>query len=366
MYRRYEWVRPEMQELMKSYIPVAVEHRTWQESIPHPDRYFPGFLSRAGMELYEPAEGHGSTDLVGLFALTPDGTQLHPPLTTNESPTAVLSPHQFLEASLANWDALPIGERGFETANPDFERVEWRWASGTNMPTSARHSTILQSWTRDLPRDERTSEPIQRKEWMVGAWNSDFLWFEDPALLIPNELVEGNSYRLPQWWTRRLVQYHLVDNVAGLTEPFPDEAIERDDVFFQVEQVSPAQVIFRLVGKTRAVERGRWRLSPPSEEVETERGFETELLGRVVWDRRNANFLEFNFVAIGTRWGGTAENRRWEPEFPPAHVDLAPAPIGVSFRLFREGPEEATPPFFAWSGRADDYYGRWDRNRPLD
>jgi hypothetical protein len=360
MYRRYEWSRPEMQEILKSYIPVMVEHRTWQESIPHPERDFPGFIARAGMELYEPAEGHGSIDLVGLFALTPDGSRLHPSLTTTESPEAVLSPFEFLQAGLKSWDALPLSEVGFEAANPDFERANWRWSSAIAIPAQARDSVVLQSWTRDLPRTEERSDPIKRKAWMAGAWNSDFLWIEDPEFLIPEHPEEGRNYALPGWWTKRLVQYHLVDNVAGLTKPFPASAIERADVFLKTERVSKNRVSFELVGKTRAVERGRWKLSPPSQEVETERGFETEILGRVVWDRERSEFLEFNFVAIGTRWGGTGENRRWEVEFPPAHNDLAPAPVGVAFRLFRKGPKEAIPPFFAWSERADGYFGRWN------
>mgnify|MGYP007046914306 CR=1 FL=1 len=43
-------------------------------------------------------------------------------------------------------------------------------------------------------------------------------------------------------------------------------------------------------------------------------------------------------------------------EFPPPHDDLAPAPIGVAFRLFESRAKDAVPPFFAWDNRGDAAY----------
>ena len=51
----------------------------------------------------------------------------------------------------------------------------------------------------------------------------------------------------------------------------------------------------------------------------------TEILGEAVFDMRAGKFVEFEFVALGQRWGRTAFNGRIE--------QLEPSPIGYVVQL---------------------------------
>lgn len=344
--------------LAKQFVTVAVEHQTWQDSIEAPDRFFPGFLDRSGMGPYEPEPGHGAFGLVGLFALRPDGTPLMPGLTTSESPSDRLSSQEYMAEALAVWDAVPVGGRAFVAADPDYPRPRAIWDSGADVPPAAQGAVVLQSWIRDLPRDPAGDVPVdgfqaRRKGFLKDVWNTDFLWIEEPEALMPASPIEGAVYRLPDWFGQRLARFHLIDNVAGLTRAFPPDAIKEADFLIRITSVSDTRVEMEIGGSTRAVEEGPWNLSQTSPQVDTSRGFTTRLSGRAVWLPKASRFERFEFAAVGTRWGGTAQNRRWEVEFPPTHNDLAEAPIGLWFEL-HEGPEEGRlPPFFAWKARGD-------------
>lgn len=365
MYRRYDFTLPYHVELAQKFVPVAVEHRTWQDSIEHPDRHFPGFLDRSGLAAYEPEEGHGAFGLVGLFALRPDGTPLMPGLTTAESPKDRLPTPDYLLQALEAWEALPEAERTFGSANPDYPRPDAIWTRAAYVPARADGAVVLQSWIRDLPRDEagEAAPPgfdERRKQFFRDVWNTDFLWLEAPESLMPAKPRVGDVYRLPASLGRRLTRFHLVDNVAGLTREFPDKSVKAATMLMKVVSVADDRVELELAGFTRAVEVGHWNLSQTSPEVDTERGFTTNIRGRATWLPAEARFSRFEFAAIGTRWGGTPQNRRWEVEFPPTHNDLAEAPIGLWFELYSGPDDEALPPFFTWYGRAeDDDYWRW-------
>jgi hypothetical protein len=363
LYRRYDWTLPYHVSLAQQFVPVAVEHRTWQDSIESPDTHFPGFLGRTGLGSYVPEEGHGAFGLVGLFALRPDGTPLMPGLTTAESPKDRLATPDYLLAALEAWKAVPPEERTFDAADPDYPRPRAIWASGADVPTSADGSIILQSWIRDLPRDAAGDAPvdgfeIRRKQFLKDVWNTDFVWIEDPEALVPASPVEGAVYRLPSWIATRLARFHMVDNVGGLTREFPRDTIEAAELLVKILSVTEERVELEISGTTRAVESGHWNLSQTSPGLNTERGFETRIGGRAVWLPKERRFEQLEFLAVGTRWGGTAQNRRWEVEFPPTHNDLAPAPIGIWFELY-EGPDDGRlPPFFTWHDRTDngDYW----------
>ena len=66
-----------------------------------------------------------------------------------------------------------------------------------------------------------------------------------------------------------------------------------------------------------------------------ERGLEMRLLGRR-FDRKQGRFVDFEVVAVGTRWGGTQYNGRGN--------DLAPAPFGAVLGLAHESRAERVAP----------------------
>jgi|GEM_PF-2572493 len=365
LYRRYDWTDPEALELAKQFVTVAVEHRTWQESLATPEQWFPGFLDRAGMQNYEPEDGHGANALVGLFALRPDGTQLAVPRTTTESPTPKRDTAEFLQAALEAWDGLSPEERTYDAAVADYPRPPSPWEAATNLPAELPpNRVVLQSWIRDLPREDKDEiapegAEIRRKGFFRDLWNTDFAWFEDPAAWLPENPKVGDVYSVPRWAVERLVRFHLVDNVAGLTRSFERDHVEIAEIRLAVVAASADRVEMVLSGQTRAAEAGEWQLSQTTEEVATTRGFETTIHGRATWLHREERFERLEFLAKGTRWGGTAQNRRFEVEFPPTSNDLAPAPIGLWFELYTGPEEKAIPPFFTWRGRSGAVY--WAR-----
>ncbi|MEE2830422.1 MAG: hypothetical protein VX498_14635 [Myxococcota bacterium] len=376
MYRRYDFTTPEVLEAREFFIPVAVEHTSWQGSLPDRELYFPGFLERSGLSLYDPGEGHGANLLVGLFGLRPDGTLMKTGRTNTERPSREKPETlDYLYEVAALWDEVPAEERSFPGLDRNFPRPEEHWSGAVQVPPMPRdcwlpdcrvspsNGLVLQSFTRDLPRQAEAlmdGGVPRRKDWFKEMYNTDFILIGAPEELVPYEPVEGTIHEWPDWLRERLVRFHLVDNVGGLTMAFPAEAIEKAEVFSKVTRVTPQVVELEFVGLTRAVAENTKGLSQTQKGEVVEVGFETELRGEARWLKEQQRFEEFRFTAIGTRWGGTPQNRRAEVEFPPHTNDIEGGPIGVTFRLFTGPKEDIVPPFFAWNRRGDpdDYWNR--------
>ena len=363
LYRRYDFTGDELSELIEQFVPVVVEHRSWQDSLPDRETFFRGFLQRSGMFDYEPAAGHGANLLVGLFGLRPDGTLLMKGRTNTEGPASKTETADYLRQMLVLWGDVAKKDRGFKDLAPDFPRPANLWHNAAHVPPMSDQALILQSFTRDLPREreERTAEGLERrKPYFSDIYNSDFMMVSDPGALVPKAPVVGAVYGWPTWLETRLARFHLVDNVAGLTISYPKKAIEKAEVFVKVLAVEAEAVELEIFGSTRAVARGDWGFSQTRLDKVSERGMETEIRGRAVWLPVEKRFGEFRMTAVGTRWGGTPQNRRAEVEFPPFTDDLDGGPIGVHFRLYEGPKEEIVAPFFAWYKRGDplDYWGR--------
>jgi hypothetical protein len=140
----------------------------------------------------------------------------------------------------------------------------------------------------------------------------------------------------------RLSRFHLLDNVRGQTLPFLPGHVEAAGIATRVARVSGDSVLLLMRGRSRARERGRWKVRGIGGAASAqERGFEAEILGMGLYDRASERFTVFELVAIGTRWGGTQYNERGD--------DLGPSPMGLLFRLAGDTPADRVPPAHFWA-----------------
>jgi hypothetical protein len=194
---------------------------------------------------------------------------------------------------------------------------------------------VLKVNTRDLPRN-----PPQQGRW-ANAWNQDFAWFtkEEAGRFLHGEIECGRTHEVPRPLVERLARFHSLDNVHGQTSPFPVRAIEVATLTSRVTAVDGDEGSLRMEGRTKAVQKGDWSIRgyrdmrrPSSQE----HGLEMKLLGSARFDRKQGCFVDFEAVAVGTRWGGTQYNGRGN--------DLAPTPFGAVLSLGGESWAERVAP----------------------
>ena len=65
-------------------------------------------------------------------------------------------------------------------------------------------------------------------------------------------------------------------------------------------------------------------------------GIKLQLLGNLTYNRTTEKFEDFDAIAVGSHWGATAFNARFD--------DLGPEPIGFAFELASDSMIDRTPP----------------------
>ena len=66
------------------------------------------------------------------------------------------------------------------------------------------------------------------------------------------------------------------------------------------------------------------------------RGIKLQLLGDLTSNQTKEKFEDFDTITVGTHWGATAFNARFD--------DLGPEPIGFAFELASNSMIDRTPP----------------------
>jgi hypothetical protein len=204
---------------------------------------------------------------------------------------------------------------------------------------------VLKVYARDLPRAVETRPADSRRD----AINYDHAWFtkEEVTSLVPLDARVGVQCPVPAAIVRRLARFHLLDNVRGETPMWRAEEVQRAEMRLTVTAARSDSLKLRLHGVVCSVARGTWAVRPFRERLSsTERGFDCRLVGFLDWDRSRARFVRFDLLAVGTRWGGSEHNVRWD--------DLDPAPMGIAFELAKDRPWDRIPP----QGSSADYWGR--------
>jgi len=266
----------------------------------------------------------------GLYAFRADGTLLASVNTREARPLLGM-----LERALDRWEENPrtIAEAP-DTYDPD-PRFRSRYPEG---------GLVLLTTTRDLPRAADTRPDDLRRH----AFNHDYAWFtrEEAASLVPTDPRIGGVMPVPLPIVRRIARFHLLDSTRGETPAWRAEDVEVADLTVEVTGLDGEVVELRLEGRIRNHAHGTWAIrgfQPP--ESDQDRGFDAWLLGFLAYDRATSAFTRFDTLAVGTRWGGTEYNGRYD--------DLAPAPLGVMFELAGSLPRDRTPPH----ANLADYFG---------
>ena len=136
----------------------------------------------------------------------------------------------------------------------------------------------------------------------------------------------GESHKFPVALVRRIVRFHLLDYVYGQTLPYAEADVKKAELTATVIKRDEGCVVLKLAGETHA-------------ETGT-RGVRMKLLGQATWDIETGYFVEFEIVAVGTRWGGTRYNFRQN--------ELEEAPLGIVLTMAGKAPEDRVPPAFVY------------------
>jgi hypothetical protein len=339
--RQSVWSDPEVKALAGQLIPAADEVGRLQSGGDAECRLFQKIAEQGHFA----GRTTPSRTRQGTYATTADGTLLAS--WNSNDPRLVF--HKLREA-LETWDRIKAEGVRFPREGPLNSAVLTR--ADRSYP---KRGLVLKVNTRDLPRD-----PPENGQW-THAWNQDFAWFskEEAGQFLPGEVEPDRPRDVPRIVVERLVRFHLLDNVRGQTPPFPVHAIENASLSSRVTTVNGEVVCLRLDGRTRAVQKGKWPIhgfedmNQPSDQ---ERGVEMKLLGSARFDQKQARFVGFELVALGTRWGGTQYNCRGD--------DLAPAPIGAVLSLAGESrTDRVAPEHFRGYGSVDGEWSQPSRDR---
>lgn len=261
----------------------------------------------------------------GTYCITPSG-KLLASINTND-PDQML---KMMEKALAKWNSMPKAERLLREsprpASGDVLRTERFFPDG---------GMVLKEYCRDLPRND------QSDDWRGKAWNQDYAWFRKSEVIkfVPAFFEIGAKTFVEKSLVRRLARCHLIDGVRGPTIAMPDKSVSLAWMTSEVTARYDDMVILRLEGQVRTKEVGVWAVAG-YEDVNSSkmqnRGVDLQILGRARYSISQSKFFTFEFLAVGTRWGGTQFNGRYD--------DLMPAPIGFAFSLAGNTQSERVAP----------------------
>jgi hypothetical protein len=316
--------------LRERFVPVAANISTLQRQDDEEGRFLRlvAWQGRFGLSFEEArarmAEPEHGECHQGQFAVTTEGELLGSRHTRD--PRLLL---EVLEKAVENWERRKTQLAATEVADvadPD-GRFAWRYPED---------GLVLHLGCTDLPR-QVDLRPEERR----GAHNQDYVWItrEEMLALAPDDARAGDSFPMHGPVARRLIRYHLLDSVRGETPAWPAEALRDTEVKLTVIEATTGRVDLRLSGHAHLVEQGEWHSRRRVNGIGCliqERGYDAQLLGYLTFDRRERRFSRFDLVAVGTRWGGTTFNVRYD--------DVEPAPMGVAFTLAGREVRDRTPP----------------------
>lgn len=215
------------------------------------------------------AQGRPRTSQQGIYCFAPSGEFLGSDNTRDPRRA-----ERVIRSSLEKWKDLPRAKR-LRTDDPSKTKI------ARNEDSYPKDGLVLRQYARDLPR--RNEED---GVWM-DALNFDMVWFR------ADEVKGWTQPEVPAAVVRRLVRYHMVDNVRGQNFPFQDGQIEKATITGEVVSRKGSQVTYRYAGEAAA--------------SDANRGMEVRILGRATWDQ--GRFTSFEVVVVGERWGRSNARR---------------------------------------------------------
>lgn len=323
---------PRIIELLREhFVPVAANINTLQRQDDEEGQFlrlvawqgrFGLSFAEAQARMAEPEHGECHQ---GQFAVTTEGELLGSRHTRD--PNLLL---EVLEKALENWEnrATQLTASQVEDVRDRDSRFTWRYPE---------EGLVLHLGCTDLPRQV----DLRPKDWPRDAHNQDYVWItrEEMLSIVPDNVKAGDSFPMHGPVARRLIRYHLLDSVRGETSAWPAEALRDTEMALTVIEATPDRVDVRLTGHAHLTEQGEWHARRRNNGISCliqERGYDAQLLGYLMFDRRERRFSRFDLMAVGTRRGGTTFNVRYD--------DVEPAPMGVAFTLAGREARDRTPP----------------------
>lgn len=318
--RQAVWSNPEIQDLLKHFVPAADE--VW--SLQHREDPEARLFQKVAEQGHYKGRTYPTDTRQGTYATAPSGVLLAS-INSNQ-PEAMAA---MLRRALVRWKELPDSEKWLEGDLP--ENV----AKGRPETFYPEDGLVLRETVRDLPR------VFAAEDWRTQAWNKDFVWFrkDEARSLLPEKLASGEEAAVPSSLVMRLATLNLIDTVRGQASRYVPADISRAELRAKVISVKGAKVEVRFDGLAKANREGKWPIAGDRDSgnpTEQKRGYELTLGGVATYDTAKGRFTAFSLVAAGTRWGATQYNGRRD--------DLGPAPIGYLFELASGEPHDRVPP----------------------
>lgn len=231
---------------------------------------------------------------------------------------------EVLDRGLAEWEKLPPKARRLEDASQ--VRPVHRWEN-----SYPENGLVLLAIHRDLtddtgdartdvgrPTSRPTSQPADpdAETPRPQRWNRDHAWFHrtEVAGWLPESHTVGAKRSVSPTIVRRLVQFHLVDNVRGQEGPFAPADIREASLTSSIRSVGAdgTTLHLELRGRTVAESDGEWKLGDNDWKhfPNRPRSLQSDLVGQATYDVTKGRFTEFTLVAIGTAEGGSGLNGR--------------------------------------------------------
>jgi hypothetical protein len=306
--RRSVWSDPQIIQLTKQFVPAADEVWRLQQGS-DPECVFFQAMAEHGHYGGRPGQTRQ-----GIYVCAPSGKFLAS--INSNSPDRVLA---MLERGLQEWAKLPAEEKRLSPRSEIKPRHRWE-------DSFPKDGLVLSMITRDLPADCDPSQPGATR------WNQDRVWFsrDEARQWLPRNPQPGDQHQVPQELVSRLVRLHFVDTVNGQTSPFAPGEVTGSQIATAVVERTGARVKLKITGTTKGNSSGRGQR-------ESANGVETRILGHGVYDLEKEAFIEFQMVALGTRWGYTALNGR--------RRDRESGPVGFVFELAPADAPAVAPAF---------------------
>ena len=305
--RRSVWSDPEVLAVAKEFILATDEVWRLQNGKDAECRVFQQMANQGHYRM------HTSRTRQGFYVCAADGRFLSSGNSTD--PDRILG---IIRKGLAAWDELPDKNHRL----PAEFRPTHRWED-----SFPEDGLVLTMFARDLPAQCDAERPCHNR------WNQDPIWFSqnEARQWLPKDLF-ANSQRhaVPKKLVRRLTRLHLVDTAHGQTSPFSNSQVAGSQLTTELVDRDGDLIRIRITGLTKSnSQRSSWR--------ETPHGVSTQILGQALYDAGQAKFVEFEFVALGQRWGRTPYNNRGE--------QLDASPIGFVVQLADEDAAKIAPAF---------------------
>jgi len=257
----------------------------------------------------------------GLYVVGVDGN-----LVDSLNSTRVETVLKLIKRSTAKWNRRNASDRRLLESNSPDARYAVQFPEG---------GMILRQTMRDLPNASNRKQNLDRH-------NFDHAWLsaEQASHFSPSESKVGHQWSIPESIVKKLAAYHMIDQVRGESWPFDLEQVKLAELSAEVVAVKGSKGTVRMSGRVKNLKPATGQRNPFNKRtVDQDIVLELKLGGWLVYDSNAKRFDSLKLLAAGQRSGSDVYNFRWN--------DLGPSPIGFTFEMIEDVPENRIRPKFA-------------------